>query len=558
VSLISTRILHQQLLKFFSFFFQALILILVAPLQIDPHHDGIILGAAIGSSTGHIGPAGAFSQYGPLSPMIQGLFLKIFGNTMLDLRYFAALNALLISFLLFKIVSKFTEERIAILISSSWVLTSAIWSTTFPGALLAWPSMISTALILAAMYVLLRVLRKENLTKLSETACLFSAGILLGLTGFARQQTWIAAGIFLIILIVRHKGLFNVTLYYLFGVILALVGMFTWLGAIGSLKSYVDQVIIWPLTAYSTLGANNNYNRYQFASYVIQTLVFIFVVYFVSIIRKYLKSSKIRFVTTLAIGSIVAFNGFWIAKQSQWSATIRVMLGEPQEKLILSFNYFACLSCLGMITYFILKRRSLSELDSEKFALVFIGLSGVVQLYPQPDVLHLWWVSPIFLPSALFALELISERFKAIKFSDGLTVLSVFSLIGAILATSFIFQPWTEYELPVLKGTYAFESKVKAINTSVGIERFIKKGETSFDCADGIYAVSDGNYNAVDEWFVNWGMLKTESPKIGNIRIICSKGSVYANEEAKRLGMTLEYYVESENTNINYAVLVRK
>jgi hypothetical protein len=89
-----------------TFLLQTVVLMLVAPLQIDPHHDGIILGAAIASSTGHIGPSEAFSQYGPLSPLLHGWFLNVFGNTMLNLRYFAAVNVLLISFLLFNLIRK--------------------------------------------------------------------------------------------------------------------------------------------------------------------------------------------------------------------------------------------------------------------------------------------------------------------------------------------------------------------------------------------------------------------------------------------------------------------
>jgi hypothetical protein len=109
-----------------------------------------------------------------------------------------------------------------------------------------------------------------------------------------------------------------------------------------------------------------------------------------------------------------------------------------------------------------------------------------------------------------------------------------------------------------MKGTYAFESKARDVNTFVEIQKYIKTGKTSFDCPDGIYAVSDGNYNAADEWFVNWGMLKSESPNYGDIRIICYKGKDFAKTEAKRLDMSLEDYVESSNPNVNFAVLIRK
>ena len=140
-------------LTFGVFALQAALLFLVAPLQIDPHHDGIILGSAIASADGFVGPAGAFSQYGPLTPLIHGFFLDLTGTTMFNLRLFAALNVLLISYFLHQVMLKIASKKVALTTSSAWVFTSAIWTTSFPGALLPWPSLMATALILASISI---------------------------------------------------------------------------------------------------------------------------------------------------------------------------------------------------------------------------------------------------------------------------------------------------------------------------------------------------------------------------------------------------------------------
>ena len=109
-----------------------------------------------------------------------------------------------------------------------------------------------------------------------------------------------------------------------------------------------------------------------------------------------------------------------------------------------------------------------------------------------------------------------------------------------------------------MKGTYASSSKAKAVNQFNQVQKYIKRGETSFDCPDGVFAVSDGNYNSADEWFVNWGMLDSEAPEVGKVRIICYRDIGYAESEATRLGMELKVFVRSPNPNTTFAVLVRE
>jgi hypothetical protein len=208
------------------FLIQGAVLLLVAPLQVDPHHDGIILGAAIASSNGLFGPSEAFSQYGPLSPLLHGWFLEAFGNSMLNLRYFAALNALVISALLFSLIRKIADNWAALLISSTWVFTSAIWSTTFPGALLPWPSLIATALLLSGMNLLTPVFSENQYSRNQIYSRLAIAGCLFGLTGFARQQTWIAAALTLILLILYYKRLTKEIYFFVSGAIVSVSMVF--------------------------------------------------------------------------------------------------------------------------------------------------------------------------------------------------------------------------------------------------------------------------------------------------------------------------------------------
>ena len=57
-------------------------------LEPDPHHDGVIYGAAVGASQGLVPQRDFLSQYGPMQPLINGIWLTLFGTSMLSLRFF--------------------------------------------------------------------------------------------------------------------------------------------------------------------------------------------------------------------------------------------------------------------------------------------------------------------------------------------------------------------------------------------------------------------------------------------------------------------------------------
>ena len=542
-----------------TFLLQTVAMILVAPLQIDPHHDGIILGAAIASSSGQQGPSEAFSQYGPLSPLLHGWFLNIFGNSMLNLRYFAALNALLISFLLFSLMRKLANRCTALIISTSWICTSAIWSTTFPGALLPWPSLIATAFLLGGINLLFPIFADNHLSNSQMYLRLVLAGSFFGLTGFARQQTWLAAVITMALIALYFKRISIEVIVFVGGVIISVSFMFAWIIDLGAWNSYLNQVIIWPLSAYSTLGVNNNYNRYQFASFLIQSIVLLIVVYLIGKLRHIIKSIFLIYPIVFIISSLILFTGFSISKQTNWNTTLKVILGEPQEKLIISLGYFACISAIAIPAYILVtsKLKPSRELHQTLFV-AGVGLVGVVQLYPQPDVLHLWWVAPVFLPCSLIGLQIIGRKVKSISLENFTIAIGTFSVLGLILATSYIARPWTPYQIPVLKGTYTFEEKANAVDQFMNVQKYIVSGKTSFDCPDGVFAVSSKEYQATDEWFVNWGMLKSDSPIVGEVRVICYRDIEYVKGESQRLGMHIELYQPTNYANISFAVLVAR
>ena len=69
--------------------------------EVDPHHDGIMYTAAVGVYEGKIPHRDFFAQYGPVTPMIQGIWFRITEPTLFNLKLLASFALALIGTLLY-------------------------------------------------------------------------------------------------------------------------------------------------------------------------------------------------------------------------------------------------------------------------------------------------------------------------------------------------------------------------------------------------------------------------------------------------------------------------
>ena len=198
--------------------------------------------------------------------------------------------------------------------------------------------------------------------------------------------------------------------------------------------------------------------------------------------------------------------------------------------------------------------KSLKQFNFAEAIVIFTALGTLPQLYPQPDIMHLWWIAPIYLCCILIVLKRLPDKFSSHSSKILSTILISCICLGTVSASQFINRPWTEYKLGVLRGTFAHEEKVRSLDIFSQIEEVAVVGETSFDCPDGIYSVASGTYLAPDQWFVNWGFGDGVLPKIGTIRVICDQSRNYAISESAKLGMPLVDY-NSNDAGKSIAIL---
>lgn len=532
-----------------TFLLGGVVFFITAPLQADPHHDGVILAPAVAFSENLTVHGGAFSQYGPLSPILSGLWLKLTEPNLVSLRYFAALQALTISIGLFMVLRKLTNEERSRNITLLWIFASGVWATRFPGALMAWPSLLSSLLSISALFFSIKGVQEKTSR---SSLYIFIGGLLIAMSGFARAQSWAMAGAIGISLIFTSTKSIKKVVFLCLGYILGFALMLGYLDFNRVLKEWWLQSIYWPSQIYPALGQDNNYNRFQAILYVIEGVSLLLFVFLASQIYK---RYSLKYVTVFLVitTSVLVALGFLIPTVESLPIRYRVLLGEPLERILVS-PYYLSVSVTILIIYQQIKIPRVNRIPEYLMVSTF-GAISVLQLYPQSDVMHLWWIAPLLLPSlAIFANSLNSRSKLHPMVLD--RVLQVFVFFGAILAINFISSDWKEYDNFALKKTYASSEKVDGLTVYDQIENSAIPRKTSFDCHDGIYAVLTGEYLPVDEWYVNWGFPKTVKPKLGEIRFICGKSYEYAESEAFRIGWNLiEFNQSKSNPEASLAIL---
>jgi hypothetical protein len=525
----------------------------VAPLQVDPSHDGLMLSAAIGVSEGREVLSGVFSQYGPLPPLINGFIVSVFGTQLLTLRYFAAAQILITGILIYFLGKKVATSQFSAIITAFWLLCSAIWSTAFPGALLAWPSMTATILTMLGLHFL--TLNPNNGNGISLNPIL--AGIFLALAGFCRIQAFAIVPILAIIMFLRFRErketIVNCFLGYFGGILVFILYMIK----NQILDDFVNQVVLTPLFSYSGVGSDQNHNIFQLPMYLIKAFAFLSILFLTSLASSKIRSRwKIYPIIGVLVATLILSGNFILSLKLP--IRVRVLLGEAWSDFLLTPYYFSVV--VTTVIFFALVLGKTKTLNFHQTAYITVATVLVLQLYPQPDVMHLWWIAPVLILAVPIAISYVKQEIKpksqksidltkAIRVKTISIVLVVLSFGGAVQGVLFVNKSWSEYSLPVLEGTYAETRKVQNQRIFDVIPNFAKPGLSSFDCLEGIYSVSEGVYLAQDQWFVNWGNNEKERQALGDVRFICDKPKSYANTFAKRNGFKLIYFKVNSNSN---------
>ena len=477
-----------EFLSFSIFLLELFVGLIQAPWDLDAHHDGIMYAAAVGSSEGLIPNHEYFAQYGPVTPFIQGIYLHLTSPSMIDLRIFTAITIALLGMLIFASLYVSVGPLIAGLISGIWTISSP----RMHAATLPWSSLYSTLCVVIALLIFKKMAGKR--TKwFSWDYLLLGVFLILGML----NRINILGAIILLCLFLMYKKLFLELRSFLIGAggtFLVFNILFLYLNA---LKDFYYQCVIWAFGSYSTAG----YKDWKglLVNYALYLTLPFFTFLFILISKNTQKAKNFAVVFLLSVISI-AISNLKIAHQSYLNPSYLIVF--------LCHNYQSIFSYAGVTLSIILLLKNFTKniYSNHQLTIWVLGSSVIFQLYPTPDLLHLWWAAPIGLISA-FQSKVIFETigfFGIPKIGLRHTSIIIFIILSLVLAREVLTKRF-EFQSHTLQRMTGTTFKQKAVDlTLIQMEKLPLAKQTEFNCVDGIYAGAGGKYLARNKDFVNW------------------------------------------------------
>jgi hypothetical protein len=534
----------KYLLFVLGFGFQFTLLGLAMRLDPDPHHDGILYGAAVSVKNGGFPNRDAFAQYGPLIPELQGLWLRLFGPSLFYIRFQALLIFILCSIAIWYVAKNYFPPISAFTISSAWVLALP--------SVLPWPNIYTTLIAILSLLTLVDIPRRQLRDRPVATII---ASALIGIGTFGRIHLLAIFVLVLIYLIVSQNQRPKIV-FWLLGYFGSVSTILFVIFLNGSLSSFITQCISWPLTKYAGPELSKSY----LVGFLWYPIIFFFIASSVVFIAWLLKKYRSSFFSLLiAVSAFMSL--LWISRQDRVGnltlANPRILAIDSATNMLNSISYFAAFLMVLCSIYLLFNSRKIRP----EVAISILYCAGILtQLYPLYDVNHLWLISPILLIVCLVTFgdhSLFSKHRK-----DG----TMFVLTGVCVALVaqlllFISIPREPFESPSLKGMYAPARFTFYLDkTMKDLTSFAAPESTLFECENGLYAGAGGNYLASSPAFVNWGP-SNESFDVNDLIFMCDATDQEIEMKTKS-GYTvifktpLVYFGDSEESGL-WRVLLR-
>ena len=516
----------------------------------DPHHDGVMFTAALASALGKVPNREFFAQYGPLTPVLQGMWLDLTSPTLFNLRLLHAIILTISALLMFLIISKRIRVDIAMITTLIWTFGNPLLLT----AILPWATNITTFLILLIIY------SYEKLVKFPRLIA-FSWGLVFVL-GFIVRIHFAVTAVFILIFLWKKRLRHKVILKWLFIGILSGVSITSAIFSFyGIWSDFIYQCFIWPAQFVVEVKRTwREYFSFKFIFYgffIIGTSLFlnylskknilnraIKIIFGLLITILFVDASSAYKINNLPIGGITndVFHNLKIIRES--------MIIGPLLSLPVLF---------GSIFIWVRKRKRIVEDDFIDFA-VGVTITAFLYLYPVPDSIHLWWVAPIII-SGIFLMSSSIGEFSTKLISNLKFSLMIPILIGSImLQLNYLQIPREPYKSKTLVGMLGKPTQVQWLDaTMLNLEKYAHEGGVEFRCADGIYASAGGKFLADNKIFTDLGfpnLKQTSKIEENNVFYCGTSSSVSDLEESGKLKLIFQQRIgDSEYFNLLFEKL---
>ncbi len=484
-----------------------------APLDPEPHHDGVQLAPAIAVSGGLWIHLEVFDQYGPITAWLHGLAILVMGPTLLSLRIFTAVVLSLSALLLYFLARRVTSSRVAA------VGVSILWVVLWPGrsidsvtnALLPWPS---TTFLLAQLGAAILAVRfiQEGCRKPWQMVPL---GALLGLAVLIRLNYGLPLIVMVVVafVILRLNGA-RMTApawgWLAIGTALPIVLVLGVLVSQGSLQYYVAQAFVGPLGGQAIVAATPWFylkNVYLLGSI---PLVLVLAVTYVVVRIRGLATWLLSALVAVAVGSLMVWASMsipgspfrdLILSRLTWAPALDAQAAQPMY-LAAVVTPFAFIVVAAIWLRRALARQRVSKDLSVFGLLVLLAVSAMVQLFPVADPYHLWWSAPILL--LLLAHLLTRGESRRIQLAMIVVLALPYVVIGVPRAVAYVSEDRKQISEGVLAGMFARSQVMTDIQDVDAILLGTEPRSARFLCQDGVFSVWTGSYLSDSPAFVDW------------------------------------------------------
>ena len=464
----------------------------------DPYHSGFVYAQSIAVKNGLLPHRDFLSPYGVVGPLINGAWLKLTSDSLLSLLLLYGFLTIAIGYLIQLNARRYVSSPLAKLLNFTWVVTL---TTAMP-----WPSILTTFLTLAAVSLLLKNQASISSESYANHFYLVPVVIILHFAVLSRIHLAITPILISIFIIVRSRS-FSLTFrrtWFAINILSVLI-IITVLATLHLFDGFVEQVIVWPLSEFDTPPVNASF----IASFIWFPLSLLIVVALIKIVLRCEITSQLYryFVTVFCF--LIFYSLYALSKHDYGSTNTNTLKNVSGFAKNMGVNLqFICGYSITMFFIWILfrhvgsfkvKKWRLNSSQSWSTNLVFIlGITGLSQLYPLHDNVHLWFVAPLLtIPSMYFISYFTNNHAKICRAL--VFILCCLIPVQGLAFYDFVSKnrvPLSSYEL---RGMYAdgyFQSNVdttmKLLNSS------LSKRNLRNNCIASLYSTSNGQYYSID------------------------------------------------------------
>ena len=460
----------------------------------DPYHDGFVYVQALASSQGKLPNRDFLAIYGPLNPVIQGIWLNLVNNSLLSLRIFTSIILCLTGLLIYAGIKKYFGNSISVLISLIWAIGNPL--TTTP--VLPWPNIILSLLLVVSIFLI----SGNNQGKVNNY---FYVAILVTLGIFVRNVSIISLLLILFTIYLKKENQKKILISFISGVSITLLFLFLLMVRFQLWDDFYLQTIKY---GFSLSHKDRNIRGVVNFRIVLFGVLFIFLC---TILRdfhiKSKKSATIKIANFLLTGTLaltILYSGtLQISRNQNDAATLSFYHNIKlfMENIAYTPLYFFVFACIIIFIRNILPKFNLNQ--KTNFTILAIALSSLTQLYPGAHAARIWFTLPVLIIGTAPSINeyLGSKKIEYLAASKYILIPTLISYL--IVFNNQAHLPRIAYSNQVLAGMQGDARKVIPIDATLfNLEKFGIVGEIEFRCPIAIYSIAGKKYMSIDNYYV--------------------------------------------------------